>query len=237
MQVTYIGHSGFAVALERCTLLFDYYLGNIPAFAPGKPVYVFASHAHRDHFNFAIFDLWEKYPDVTYILSKDIRRKWSPGWLTRHGISQGAQGAVTFMGAKERLQFGEITVETLNSTDEGVAFIVTAEGKTIYHAGDLNDWTWDGEPEEENRAMQEAYRQEIGRLAGRRIDLAFLPLDPRQEGDFYRGFDYFMGHTDTVKAYPMHFWEDFGVFARLRALPCSEPYRDRIAGEGEYKTS
>lgn len=31
------------------------------------------------------------------------------------------------------------------STDEGVAFLVTAEGRTVFHAGDLNWWHWEGE--------------------------------------------------------------------------------------------
>ena len=78
------------------------------------------------------------------------------------------------------------------------------------------------------------FRAEVDRLAGRRIDAAFLVLDPRQGANFACGFDYFMRHTDTVRAYPMHFWKDFSVFGRLRALPCSEPYRERIAEEGEY---
>ena len=115
-----------------------------------------------------------------------------------------------------------------------MAFLVSAEGKTLFHAGDLNDWVWNEESPEENRAMTARFRAEVDRLAGRRIDAAFLVLDPRQGANFACGFDYFMRHTDTVRAYPMHFWKDFSVFGRLRALPCSEPYRERIAEEGEY---
>ncbi|MDD6046543.1 MAG: MBL fold metallo-hydrolase [bacterium] len=183
MRVTYIGHSGFAAELAHCTLLFDYFEGALPAFAPEKPLYVFSSHAHRDHFNFDIFKLRETHPNVTYILSRDIRRRWSAAGFRRHGVEQEAYDAILFPGAHETLQCGALSVETLRSTDEGVAFLV---------------------------------------------------LDPRQGTDFARGFDYFMRCTDTVRAYPMHFWKDRSVFARLRALPCSEPYRDRIAGEEEY---
>lgn len=32
MKITYIGHSGFAVELAGCALLFDYYEGTLPAF-------------------------------------------------------------------------------------------------------------------------------------------------------------------------------------------------------------
>lgn len=86
MKVSYIGHSGFAVELAGCTLLFDYYQGVFPPFALDKPLYVFASHAHQDHFNFAIFELGKAHPNVTYILSRDIKRKWSAAGFARHGV-------------------------------------------------------------------------------------------------------------------------------------------------------
>lgn len=234
MKVSYIGHSGFAVELDCCTLLFDYYRGALPAFAPEKPLYVFSSHAHQDHFNFAIFELKKTHPNITYVLSRDIRRKWSAAGFARHGVSRETYDMLSFWGARETKRFGPIRVETFESTDVGVAFLVSAEGKAIFHAGDLNDWVWAGEPPEENQAMTARFQAEVGRLSGRRIDAAFLVLDPRQEADFAQGFDYFMRHTDTVRAYPMHFWNDFSVFARLRALPCSAPYRGRVALETEY---
>ena len=37
---------------------------------------------------------------------------------------------------------------------------------------------------------------------------------------------------ETVGAgtvFPMHFWEDFSIIRRLKELPRSEAYRDRIA--------
>ena len=237
MKVSYIGHSGFAVELDCCTLLFDYYRGALPAFAPEKPLYVFSSHAHQDHFNFAIFELKKTHPNITYVLSRDIRRKWSAAGFARHGVSRETYDMLSCWGARETKRFGPIRVETFESTDVGVAFLVSAEGKAIFHAGDLNDWVWAGEPPEENQAMTARFQAEVGRLSGRRIDAAFLVLDPRQEADFAQGFDYFMRHTDTVRAYPMHFWNDFSVFARLRALPCSAPYRGRVAQETEYGSS
>ena len=53
---------------------------------------------------------------------------------------------------------GSVQVETLKSNDEGVAFLVTAEGRTIYHAGDLNWWYWNGEPEDDNEFMVRFYK-------------------------------------------------------------------------------
>ena len=60
LKITFIYHSGFAVETLDCTLLFDYYRGDIPEFAAEKPLYVFSSHQHADHFNFQIFDLADK---------------------------------------------------------------------------------------------------------------------------------------------------------------------------------
>ncbi len=233
-RVTYIGHSGFSVELSGMVLLFDYSEGTMPVFSPEKPLYVFASHAHRDHFCFAVFELMKNHPDVTFVLSKDIRRKWSPSAFEKRGIGKDVFDRILFVKAHETYDLGALRVTTLDSTDEGVAFLVDTEGKHIFHAGDLHDWVWDEESEEDNRLMTARFREEVARLADVPVDIAFLVLDPRQEGDFFRGFDWFMRHTDTRRAYPMHFWHDFSVFARLRALPESAPYRGRVAQEAEY---
>ena len=56
MEITYIGHSGFLVELEDRCLLFDYYQGEIPPVAFSRPLYVFVSHRHQDHYNRAVLD-------------------------------------------------------------------------------------------------------------------------------------------------------------------------------------
>jgi len=119
-------------------------------------------------------------------------------------------------------------IETLNSTDEGVAFIISVNGKTIYHAGDLHLWSWNHKSEENNIKNTEEYRNEIGKIKNRHFDVAFLVLDSRQEDKFHLGFDYFMKSTDTDKAYPMHFWNDDSVIEKLKSMECSETYRDKI---------
>lgn len=52
-----------------------------------------------------------------------------------------------------------------------------------------------------------------------------IPLDGRQEDLFYLGVDEFMQIVGANWIFPMHFWEDFSVISRLKALPCSAPYR------------
>ena len=51
MKVTFIYHSAFLVELERCSLLFDWYGGDLPKIDRTKPLYVFASHHHGDHYS------------------------------------------------------------------------------------------------------------------------------------------------------------------------------------------
>ena len=64
MKITYIHHSSFLVETESAYLLFDYFQGKLPEFSEEKPLYVFASHRHPDHFSKVIFDLEEKHPNI-----------------------------------------------------------------------------------------------------------------------------------------------------------------------------
>ncbi len=43
------------------------------------------------------------------------------------------------------------------------------------------------------------------------IDLAFTPLDPRQEEWYDKGVDYLLEHARVRYLFPMHFWEDYSV--------------------------
>lgn len=217
MKITYIGHSGFAVELEDKILLFDYYKGELPVLDRSKRLYVFVSHRHGDHYNREILSFREKRENVTYIFSKDI--------LT---AKKAQEMGILRMKAEESLQIDDMQVRTLRSNDEGVAYLVRSGGRTIYHAGDLNWWHWEGEPEEDNRYMEASYKEEIAKLAGVRIDVAFVVLDPRQEEQFYWGFDWFMRHTDTRLGVPMHMWEDYDLPKRLKNMETAKDYRARI---------
>lgn len=217
MRVTYIGHSGFSVELESHILLFDYYEGTMPEFDPAKKLLVFASHSHPDHFNREILKLADVYPDVEYIFPKDI------------GIAKKKQRASEhFMRKRDEITVGDTKVKSLRSTDEGVAFLVRCEDRIIYHAGDLNWWHWEEEDDAYNRMMRGDYQKEIETLTGEKIDLAFVVLDPRQEEQFYWGFDWYMRHTDTKIVFPMHMWKQYEVQDRLIGMEVSEPYREKI---------
>ena len=200
-------------------MLFDYFQGELPEIPEKKPLYVFASHRHGDHFSEVIFDLAKKYENTIFVLSYDIEEKRVPEPL---------RGRTYFLKPDEIWEHEGLKVETYRSTDEGVAFWCSADGNEIYHAGDLNHWYWDGEDEQWNKDMTAAYRSEIAKMRGRTADVAFLLLDPRQEQYFYLGIDDFVKEVHVKHIFPMHFWDQFDVGERLKALPCSEGYRDRI---------
>ena len=212
MKITYIHHSAFLVETKSACLLFDYFEGDFPCIPKEKPLYVLASHNHRDHFSDSVFSL--EHPDITYLLSRDIPE------VNKANVHSLPPYAVW--------KDGILSLETFRSTDEGIAFWCCVDGKEIYHAGDLNHWYWEGEDEQWNADMTAAYRAEVAKMAGRTADVAFLPVDPRLEDWFYLGADDFMQQADAKHLFPMHFWGDFSVCEKLIRHPCSEKYRDRI---------
>lgn len=215
MKITYIHHSSFVVELNNCILLFDYFQGNLPEFNNDKKLYVFASHSHHDHFNKNVFQLKKVHPDVTYILSKDINTPKSKN--------------IKLVDANEKLVIDNLEIETLQSSDLGVAFIVKIENKKIYHGGDLNWWHWEGENSpEENTYAENLFKNSIDKIKGINIDVAFLPLDSRQGDQYYLGFDYFMKNTNTKIAFPMHFWSNYSLVKIFKASNHALSYKDKI---------
>ena len=76
MKLTYIFHSGFVLETEQSILVFDYWMdpsGVMDGVLRNeKPLYVFSSHFHEDHFTKEIFEWKKQREGITYILSKDI---------------------------------------------------------------------------------------------------------------------------------------------------------------------
>lgn len=195
--------------------LFDYIGGNIDkAIKSDKKIYVMVSHIHDDHFSKIIFDIATKHDNVTYVLSYDVVKK-----IKKNAIlsKMTEQLNIIRVQAHEKYKIDDIVVETLKSTDEGVAFIVSEKDGTIYHAGDLNWWHWDGEPKSWNRNMEVNFKREIDSMKGRKIDIAFVPLDPRQEEAYYMGMDYFIKNVGANEIYPMHFWGEPRIIDRYKS--------------------
>ncbi|MDO4322302.1 MAG: MBL fold metallo-hydrolase [Lachnospiraceae bacterium] len=244
MKVTYLNHSGFLLEWEHCYWIFDYYQGEIPRLDRQKTVFVFCSHSHGDHFNPAIFALAEEYPSVKYVFSSQVRpscrkfdrnlqgvhlsekqivqvcgRRWEPDGTQSRLIPL---PEITFLASRTAAEiadgYGEsLQIFALRSTDCGCAFLINYEGKTIYHAGDLHWWNWPGETEKNNRQMTANFKKEMEYLAGKRIDLAFAPLDARLEENYGLGLEYLLEHAQVSHVFPMHFWNEYSVMDRYAA--------------------
>jgi L-ascorbate metabolism protein UlaG (beta-lactamase superfamily) len=229
MKVTYIDHSGFLLETGTANLIFDYFKGEVPVLARELPLVVFVSHNHKDHYNPVVFDWMEQYPDITYVLDKDCGFRWKIRECESRGISLENHLISVKRGTKREIILSNgkrMDLQMLRSTDEGVAFLIHYDGKTIYHGGDLNDWQWVEETDVYNRNMERAYREEIDKIRGIGIDVAFLPMDPRQRENMYKGIGYFLQQTKSRTVFPMHFW---GKYRSIRKFCENHPeYADTV---------
>lgn len=202
MQLTYLYHSCFVIESERFTLIFDYYKdsGNKwlkQHFASLQgPVYVFASHAHPDHFVQEIKEWKSVRNDVRYILSKDILKEGKGSFFDGFFLDKG-----------DVFQDEFLYVKAFGSTDQGISYYVETAEKKIFHAGDLNDWHWKDESTPAEIADAEAFfYKELDDIAGSldKLDVLMFPLDPRLGEDFAEGAAHFVKRIKTRIFVPMH---------------------------------
>ena len=165
VELQYLQHSGWIVRTETHVLVFDY-VERLPS-GPALPaalrlsadsfddrrVVVFVSHGHDDHFDAGVGAWARTRPGIQYVVG-------SP--------SVELPGA-KLMRPRETWSSAGLTVRTTASTDEGVGFLVTVDGVTLYHAGDHARWA---------ESLERAFMSEIDWLknTGQQIDLAFFPI-------------------------------------------------------------
>ena len=235
MRVTFLVHDGFFIELDTLCLLFDWWKEPVPSL-PDKPLLVFVSHRHEDHFNPEVFTLAAQKPDMQFLLGSDLRL--TPRNLEKWHLAPETAAKCRRCGKHDVWEpLPGVTVETFPSTDEGVAWMVTAEGRTIFHAGDLNWWHWAEEDDAWNRNMAANFKRYTESLRGRRADLAMLPLDPRLGKDGYLGPAYFLELMDVRHFLPMHQWDDFAFTDQfLTAYPQFAPITTKIHHNSEIFT-
>lgn len=257
MNVTFIAHSAFLVEWDKFYTLFDYtyepdYTGALPALRGDKPLLVFSSHSHEDHFDAKVFTLLEKYPNARFFVSRDTRlterkRKWL-------NITDEAFARTTVLRPDSILlteAAGEdLSIRAIKSTDLGNAYLLRCEGKMVYHGGDLNWWDWKSEGEAYCNNMAAHYRTAMEKLAAAveneatdnaiapEITAAMAPLDPRLgEGSEGLGIEELMRQIRVRHVFPMHMWKKYEVIDRyLAAHPAQKDAIERITGESETFT-
>lgn len=204
-RITYLFHSGFSVETASHYLIFDYCpslsrdVVMTSEFLKAKQnIYVFASHSHGDHFDPTILQ-WSRYNSgITYVLSSDVR--FNPDNIHSH-----------VMSAYERWTDRAIEINTFGSTDAGLSYLVKVDGLSIFHAGDLNWWRWKGETLAEQEYAEAIFKEEIDKMAGQTIDIAFFPVDRRLEEYYSIGAEYFAAKMKPKLLIPMHFGRDYGA--------------------------
>ena len=70
--------------------------------------------------------------------------------------------------------------------------------------------------------------REIDKLKDIVIDIAFVPLDPRQENQYACVMYYVMKHTHTKYVFPMHMWGHYEVYEKLMNNPQAESYKEHV---------
>lgn len=236
MQIIFIHHSCFLVEVDDNVLVFDYFdgdkvkgydfSGKLPTYETDTKIYMFASHCHKDHYDMDILRLADKYKNIHYIFSKDIRI--SPNFLKKHGIDPSVRDKVTFAAPNASYDIDDLHIETLRSTDAGVAYYVTVNGVRLFHSGDLGDWRWEGAGDLVNGVMRRNYKHEIKKLKGKPINVAFCPMDPRLGNFSEEGIRYFLETTDAEYVFPMHMWQDYSGIEKLKKKLSNKAFAERI---------
>ena len=207
-MIYYIYHSGFVLELEKSILIFDFY--RIPTDKKNeeesfiskfikrtdKKIYVFSSHSHSDHFNKEILKWLNLNENIKYILSDDIKiHKHKNFYFTKEGDS---------------FELDNLKISTFGSTDLGSSFYVNVEDKNIFHSGDLHLWHWEDDTLEEEKTMYDAYMSELEKIKKLdRIDIAFVPVDPRLGVNTLEGVELFYKVLKPKLIVPMHFSDDY----------------------------
>ncbi|MBQ3443262.1 MAG: MBL fold metallo-hydrolase [Selenomonadaceae bacterium] len=233
MIINYLLNSGFLIRDEKILLVFDDFedpAGIVDAaYDKGDfdRLYIFATHAHFDHFSTHI----RAYaPKVTrYIFSNDIRR-------TKR-VKIFPTDKITYMKRYSEWQDDLIKVWAYDSTDVGVSFLVQTPSSRIYHAGDFNWWHWENETPEEMALADKAFKKQIKRMDGMEADVAFFPVDGRLGSSQELGAIDFVAQTKVKGFVAMHrvdypLWEPSQEFlAVAKDIPTWSPIKP-----GEQRT-
>lgn len=216
VKINYLYNSGYIVETEKYFLIFDYYrdgvsekndenidiLTRLQNVVRDKRIFVFSSHSHEDHFNPEIFGWVNIRHDIKYILSSDIE-------INRESDN------IFSISAYEDLEIDNVYIKAYGSTDIGISFLVKLDDMTIFHAGDLNWWYWWDDTEENIVLAEKQFKNEIEKIKGEKINIAFFPVDPRLEHNYCLGGEYFIEEINPDIFIPMHFWDDYETTKRF----------------------
>lgn len=222
--VWYLRHAGWAVRLGDALLVFDYQLtlgmdgvtdatprnlehGFIDPREIGElDVYVFVTHAHRDHYDPIIFDWQGRIGRTTYFVG------WEEQPASPCARSTGAAArCYTMGGPRARVELDDIQVYAIDARHDGiadVAYLVRYGDWVVYHNG---DYTGDFVADHAYLKTETA-----------RIDLAFVVGAPSHRWSHLARAVHVAREFSVPALFPMHF--------RDRAM--CEAFAADVASEG-----
>lgn len=180
MKITFHGHSCFIIEFSDQTraIIDPFITGNPLSDLKAEEVevdYILLTHGHNDHVGDT--EVIAKNNDAMIIANVELADYFETKGYTTHGLNTGGGYHFPFGYVKSTIAFhsSSYTLDTGERIPMGVAggFLIKAEGKIIYHAGDTALFS-------DMRCLSEEGR----------IDIAFLPI----------GDNYTMGPKDALKA-------------------------------------
>ena len=176
MEILFLGHAGFLITTGEKNVAIDPFLTDNPlAIHQARDIradYILITHGHGDHMNDA-FEIANNYGGTIVGIAEIARYAQNKG-IKNHSLN--TRGSYDFGPFKAKL------TPALHSSSlygwppiyMGLAsgFMITAEGKNIYHAGDT------------------ALFSDMALIGKNKIDLAFLPI----------GDNFTMGPDDALEA-------------------------------------
>jgi len=236
LTVHYLAHSAWLVETARRFLVLDY--GVLPARdetaagslaagclgihsqqpdwlgQSGKPVFVFASHRHRDHYHPGLHQ-WLAHltgQGHVFVLGLDP--------TDQDPAVPGPPERTLLVRPDEVREIGDARLRSFASTDQGVALLVQFPELTIYHGGDLACWT--DEPVYTSRHARSM--DDIRRFLAEtrpQVDVAFIPVctsDGWQEPPVTEGALTVLDILQPQVAFPMHGHTFESLYARFAGL-------------------
>lgn len=216
VEIRFVWHDCFVVSTDECSMVFDYWRDDagesvLARLDRAKPLYVFVSHGHKDHFNPEIFSWASEFENIVYVVSRDVFKRMRHV-LSPTSVYNGPRlspGQVVPLRAGEEFGDSLVKVRAFPSTDIGNSYAVETSGRRIFHAGDLNAWLWvDVSTESEVRKAAGDYRaclRDIREAGITGFDYAFFPVDSRIGTDYFAGARMFVNEFDVARFFPMHF--------------------------------